>query len=144
MLKTFKKKLILAGLLLVAIGAAFAVQTVLTPQVLKENNYQVIAGDLALTETACDATNGNAFAFTGREMLIAHNTDAAAAHTFTVTSIPDSLGRTDTTLTGYSVPLSSIAVIHLDQIAGWRQSNGTILLACNSALIKFGIVRLPG
>jgi hypothetical protein len=144
MLKTFKKKFGLAALLLVAVGAAFAVQTALTPQVLKENNYQVIAGDLALTESACDNTNGNSFPFTGREMLLVHNTDAAAAHTFSVTSVPDSIGRTDSSLTGYSVPLSTIAVIHLDQIPGWRQSNGTILLACNSALIKFGILRLPG
>jgi hypothetical protein len=144
MFKEKKKILIIASSLLAAVGVAFAAQTALTPQVLKENNYQVIAGDLALTEVACDATNGNSFPFTGREMLLVHNTDAAAAHTFTVTSVPDSIGRTDTSLTSYSVALSTIAVIHLDQIPGWRQSNGTILLACNSALIKFGVLRLPG
>jgi hypothetical protein len=145
MFKRICKKVAVPVVLMFLIGIAYAVQTVLTPQVLKENNYQVIAGDLALTETACDNTNGNSFAFTGREILVVHNTDASLAHTFTVTSVADSLGRTDTSLTGYSVPLSAIAVIHLDAIAGWRQSsNGTILLACNSNLIKFGVLRLPG
>lgn len=144
MFQRISKKFGALAMLMLLMGVAYAVQTVLTPQVLKENNYQVIAGDLALTETACDAVNGNAFQFTGREMLIIHNTDAAGAHTFTVTSVADSLGRTDTSLTGYSVPLSAIAVIHLDAIAGWRQTNGQILLACNSNLIKFAVLRLPG
>jgi hypothetical protein len=144
MFKRICKKLAVPALLMCLMGIAYAVQTVLTPQVLKENNYPVIAGDLALTETACDNVNGNSFQFTGREMLVVHNTDASLAHTFTVTSVADSLGRVDTSLTGYSVPLSAIAVIHLDAIAGWRQSNGTILLACNSNLIKFGVLRLPG
>lgn len=139
-----KKKVLLGLAVCLLLSVAYAVVTPLTPQVLKENNYQVIAGDLALTETACDNTNGNSFPFTGREMLVVHNSDAVGAHTFTVTSVPDALGRVDTSLTSYSVPLSSIAVIHLDAVAGWRQTNGTILLACNSNLIKFGILRLPG
>jgi hypothetical protein len=118
------------------------VQTVLTPQVLKENNYAVQAGDLTLTQTACDNVNGNSFAFTGREILIVNNPDASV-HTFTVTSIADSLGRTGD-IANYSVAATTIAVIHLDTIPGWRQSNGTILLACNSNLMKFGVLRLPG
>lgn len=136
------KKLVLAALVMVLLGVAFAVPTVLTPQVLKENNYAVQAGDLTLTQTACDAVNGNSFAFTGREILIVNNPDAAP-HTFTVTSIADQLGRTGD-ISGYSVAATTIAVIDLDTLPGWRQSNGTILLACNSNLLKYGVVRLPG
>lgn len=138
----FKSKWGKKLLVVIALCAvAYAVQTPLTPQVAKENNYAVQAGDLALTETACDAVNGNSFPLTGHEILIVHNTDAAAAHTFTVTSIPDQLGRSGD-ITAYSVPLSSIAAIYMNTISGWQQTNGTVLLACNSNLLKYGILRL--
>jgi hypothetical protein len=129
--------------MLLLMGMAFAVQTVLTPQVLKENNYSVLAGDLTLTMTASDIVNGNAFAATAREMLIVQNTDVSA-HTFGITSLPDSLGRSDTSLSAYSVAAGGIAIIHVDTLQGWRQSNGQILLTSTNALLKFGVVRLPG
>jgi hypothetical protein len=142
MFQRISKKFAVPSLLMVLVGVAMAVPTVLTPQVLKENNYAVQAGDLTLTQTACDNVNGNSFAFTGRETLIVNNPDAAP-HTFTLTSIADSLGRTGD-IGPYSVAATTIAVIHLDTMPGWRQTNGTILLACNSNLLKFGVVRLPG
>jgi hypothetical protein len=117
-------------------------QTVLTPQVLKENNYAVQAGDLTLNLVASDAVNGNAFPSTGREILVIQNTDAAA-HNFGVSSVADAVGRTDSSLSAYSAPANSISVIFLDTIAGWRQT-GQILLTSASALLKFAILRLPG
>jgi hypothetical protein len=123
------------------LGVAYAVQTVLTATALKENNYAVVAGDLALPSTACDNVNGNAFAATGREILLVNNPDAAP-HTFTVTSLADPFGRFDTSLTGYSVPATSLAVIYLNTLTGWRQANGQILLACNSNLLKFSIIQV--
>jgi len=117
-------------------------QTALPPVVLKENNYAVQAGDLTLALDTADNVNGNSFPFTGREILLVQNPDASA-HTFTVTSVADSLGRTGD-LGPYSVAATSIAVIDMDTLAGWRQANGTILLAFNSNLLKVKVLRLPG
>jgi hypothetical protein len=143
MFKRINKRIAAVLAVSMLVGIAYAVQTVLTPQVLKENNYAVLAGDLTLTMTASDTVNGNAFQSTGREMLIVQNTDTVA-HTFGITSIADQLGRVDTSLSAYSVAGSGIAVIHLDTLSGWRQSNGQIFLTSTSALLKFGVVRLPG
>jgi|SRR6185437_1639788 len=115
-------------------------QTALTVTVLKQNNYSVVAGDLAVSLAASDATNGNSFVATGSEILLVQNTDAAA-HTFTVSSVPDSLGRSDTSLSAYSVAANSFAAIQLSQLAGWIQPNGNVNLASSSALLKFAILR---
>lgn len=40
-------------------------QTALTTVVLKQNNYAVAAGDLAVAPAAMDASNGNSYAFRG-------------------------------------------------------------------------------
>src|ERR1700732_4753097 len=127
------------GIVLFGSLPAFATPTVLTVIPLKLNNYNVLAGDLAITYTACDNTNGNSFVATGQEIIMVQNADGAAAHTFTVTSVADALGRFDTSLTGYSVPLSGFAAVQMKYLTGWL-SGTTVTLACNSAQIKFAIV----
>jgi hypothetical protein len=115
--------------------------TAITPVQLKQNNYAVLAGDLTLTPVALDATNGNSFTLTGKEILIVQNTDAAA-HTFTITSTPDSLGRSDSSLTNYSVAANGFASIQMSQLSGWFQSSdGTIHLTTSSALLKAFVIR---
>lgn len=140
-MKQFVVVLVAAAMMLTS-QAAFAVPTVLTVQALKENNYPVIAGDLAFTLTACDNANGNSFKATGKEILIVQNSDGAGAHTFTISSVADPFGRTDSSLTSYSVPLNGFAVINVNTLTGWRQADGTIQLACNSNLMKFAVVQL--
>jgi hypothetical protein len=143
MFKRFNQIIALALItMVIATTQAFAAQTTLTIQALKENNYAVIAGDLAITYTACDNVNGNAFTSTGHEILLVQNSDAAGAHTFTVSSLPDALGRSDTSLTGYSLPLSTFAAIYVNTLAGWKQNTGQVFLACNSNLIKFAVIQL--
>lgn len=141
MFKRINRKWLAVIVVMMMIGVAYAVQTVLTATALKENNYNVIAGDLALPSTACDNVNGNSFVATGKEILLVNNPDASA-HTFTVTSVADPFGRVDTSLTGYSVPATSLAVIYINTLTGWRQTNNTVLLACNSALLKFSIIQV--
>lgn len=116
-------------------------QTPLTPVTMKENNYAVQAGDLTLSMDTADNVNGNSFPATGKEILLIQNPDASP-HTFTVTSVADQLGRTGD-ITSYSIPATSIAVIDMDTLAGWKQTNGTVLLAFNSSLIKLKVLRLP-
>jgi hypothetical protein len=120
-------------------------QTALTPITLKENNYAVVAGDLNLTPVAMDATNGNSFVATGQEILLILNSDTAT-HTFTISSVGDSLGRSDTSLTAYVVPvavggLSGVVAIQMKALAGWIQSGQVVDLTTSSALLKIIVLR---
>jgi hypothetical protein len=115
-------------------------QTVLTPIQLKQDNYAVLAGDLTVTPVALDATNGNSFTATGREVLIIQNTDASA-HTLTITSVNDSLGRADSSLTSYSVAASGFAAIQMNTLAGWIQPTGVVNMTTSSALLKILVLR---
>ena len=118
----------------------FAAQTPLTPAPFKLNNYAVQAGDLTLNFVACDAVNGNSFTVTGQEILLVQNS-GASSYTFTVTSVTDPYGRTDTSLTNYSVAASGIVGIELKQLLGWQQTGGVIYTACSNAALKFAIYR---
>lgn len=142
MFKTTLRKIVAAFSALVLLSTfALAVQTPLTTQVLKMNNYAVIAGDLTLTFAAMDASNGNSFFATGREVVIVQNSDASP-HTFTVTSVADPYGRTDASLTNYSVAANGFAVIQFRQLAGWTQVGGqTVFLTTSSALLKIAVVQ---
>ena len=124
---------------------AFAVITPLTVVTLKQNNYAVVAGDLNLTPAAMDAVNGNSFTATGKEVLLFINSDTVT-HTVTVTSTSDSLGRLDTSLTTYVVPvavggLSGLAAVEMTNMNGWIQSGQTVNLTTSSALVKISVLR---
>jgi hypothetical protein len=131
--------------LLLTCVAAFAVITPLTVVTLKQNNYAVVAGDLNLTPAAMDAVNGNSFTATGKEVLLFVNTDTVT-HTVTVTSTADPLGRLDTSLTTYTVPvavggLSGLAAIEMTNLNGWIQSGQTVNMTTSSALVKISVLR---
>lgn len=115
-------------------------QTPLTPVQLKVDNYAVVAGDLALTFTASDTVNGNSFPATGKEILLVQNTDTVA-HNFGIASVADPLGRTDSSLSAYSVPASTVCAIQMSQLGGWIQSNGSVNLTSTSNLLKFAVLR---
>ena len=134
-----------ASMLILITALAFAVITPLTVVQLKQNNYQVTAGDLNLTPVAMDASNGNSFVATGKEVLVFLNSDTAT-HTVTITSVADNYGRLDTSLTTYTVPvaaggLSGVSAIEMTQLNGWVQSGQVIDLTTSSALIKILVLR---
>jgi hypothetical protein len=115
--------------------------TALTVNQLKQNNYAVVAGDLVVSLQALDATNGNSFVATGREVLIVTNTDASA-HTFTITSVAERFGRTDSSLTSYSVAAGAFVAIQMSILEGWLQpSDSTVHMTTSSALLKAIVVR---
>ena len=116
-------------------------RTALATLVLKKNNYAVQAGDLALTFAALDQANGNSFTATGREVLVFQNTDAAP-HTVTIDSVADAIGRTDSSLTNYSIPANGFIAIQVAQLAGWVQSGTlTINVDSSSALVKIAVIQ---
>lgn len=134
-----KKSVAVLMLVLVTAISAFATPTALTTIVLPQNNAQITAGQLTVTMTACDNTNGNSFTSTGREVLILQNTDTAP-HTITVTPVADPYGGTNTTLTAYSLPSSTISAIQMKFQVGWV-TGSTISMTCTSNLIKFAVLQ---
>lgn len=134
---------LLPALFLLA-SAAFALQTGLTV-INPLGPYTVgqpSANSLNFVFTPCDASNGNKFAFTGTEVLLVQNTDSMAAHTFTATSVADQQGRTQD-ITTYSVAASDYSVYSFRQgSVGWRQTDGTVHLACSTTDISFAVLKI--
>lgn len=120
-------------------------QTALTVVQLKQNNYNVQAGDLNVVPAAMDNVNGNSFVATGKEILVFLNTDTAT-HTVTVQSVGDQLGRLDASaLASYTVPVASggtsgVAVIEMKQLTGWAVGGG-VTLTTSSNLVKILVLR---
>lgn len=125
--------------LLMFAAQAFATPTALTTTILVQNNIAVTAGGLNLTFTACDATNGNSFVSTGREVLLVQNS-GGSAYTFTITSVADPFGRTDTSLTAYSLAASAVAAIQMKYQPGWA-SSGVISMTCSNAAVKYAVLQ---
>jgi hypothetical protein len=115
-------------------------QTALTPVYLKLNNYAVVAGDLAIVPVAMDASNGNSFQASGSEILFFQNSDSSP-HTITITSVADPYGRTDASLTAYSIASSGFAFIEMKQLQGWLETGALVYLATSSALVKVAVLR---
>jgi hypothetical protein len=93
-----------------------------------------------LTMTAADAANYEEVAFTGSEIIIAHNT-GGSAQLVTVTSIEDSHGRSDD-ITEYSVGAGEYAVFGPFDMDGWRQTGGKLYFQADSSDVKFGVVKI--
>jgi len=135
-----KKTLCLIAALLMFASSAFATPTALSTTVLVQNNVAVTAGQLVFTWTACDNVNGNSYVATGREIILVNNT-AGSSGTFTVSSLPDALGRSDASLTAYSVAAAAYTAIQMKYLTGWLQSGGTVNLSCSAATMKFAILQ---
>jgi hypothetical protein len=111
---------------------SFTALTPITP--LGPYPASVAAGVLAALFVACDAVNGNSFPVTGHEILELRNTDTAA-HTVTISSVPDSRNRPDD-ITAYSIPAGADAVFSfLAGQEGWEQTDGTVHFTASSALV---------
>lgn len=137
-----KKTVCLLAAVLMFASTAFATPTVLSTQVLLINgsaNAPITAGSLAITFAACDATNGNSFTSTGREVLLVQNS-GGSAYTFTVTSIADQLNRLDTSLTTYSVAAGAYAAVQMKNLNGW-QASGSISMTCSNTSVKFAVIQ---
>ena len=92
--------------------------------------------------TAEDVTNHSQFVANGNDLILIQNTDASA-HTWTFTSTADPYGRVRD-ITAQNIPAGKIYVFGPANLAGWVQSDGKIYLQADSALVKFGVIQLPG
>jgi len=97
---------------------------------------------VALTMTAADASNLNAFVANGNDLIIAHNT-GASTQTITITSTADPYGRSGS-ITTENITAGQYKIYGPYSLIGWVQTDGKIYLAASHADVKFGVVTLPG
>ncbi len=100
------------------------------------------ANSLDLAMTAADVGNKNQTPHTGRELLIAQNTDPTNPYTFTVTSVADDKKRTGD-VGPYTLQAGELAFFGPVPVDGWRQADGNLQFEANNAAIKFAVIRVP-
>lgn len=93
-----------------------------------------------LTETAADTTNKEQVLWTGKEIIVAHNT-GGSAYTVTITSAADKNGRT-LDITADSLAAGVIAFYGPFPADGWRQSTGMLFFEASNVAVKFGVIGL--
>ncbi len=93
-----------------------------------------------ITMLAADTTNDEQATWTGRELIIAHNT-GLLAHTVTITSIADDFGRTRN-VAAVSMAADEYRCFGRFSGSGWKQIDGKLYFEADHAEIKFGVIRL--
>lgn len=93
-----------------------------------------------LTKEGADISNQNSFKATGREIVVAHNTDSAG-HTVTINSVADPYNRTED-ISSYSIPAGEIHIFGPFQNTGWIQSDGYIYLEADDSTVEFSVIKL--
>lgn len=104
----------------------------------------ITANSRDLAEVAGNAVDGNSTPIVnGKTLLVAHNTDSGA-HTVTIDSTPDALGR-EGDITAYSIGAGEIATFGPFKRVGWEQDDVSHLLhwTTNDATVKFAVITLP-
>ena len=99
------------------------------------------AGDMDdLTFAAGDAENGNYFTFTGKEIIIAYNSDATNPYDVTLTSVDDPYGRDEDIVK--EVAAEEYAIFEASDLTGWRQSGGQFYVTVENAAVLVAVIRL--
>ena len=104
----------------------------------KSNAYTANLADF--TFTAADVANFEEVALTGKELVLAINSDPTNPYTVTIESVVDDLGRTGD-ITTYSLAAGEYAVFGPFTLEGWRQSNGKLNFKGSNAAIKFAVIK---
>lgn len=99
------------------------------------------AAGAAVTLAAADVANGNQFAASGKDLIVAYNS-GASSHTVTITSVNDSLGRRGD-ITAESIAAGAFRIYGPLPSAGWSQSDGTIQVSANHAEVLLGVIAVP-
>lgn len=118
-------------------------RTALTVQTTIAKHPASVAANAAdFTFAAGDASNGNYFVHTGRQLILARNT-GAGARTITLTSAVDDLNRLGT-ITAYSIGAGEFAIFPQGlTIEGWRQSDGQFYINVEHAEVTLAVITLP-
>lgn len=118
--------------------------TAITVQDITGPFAAITAGSADYTMAAGDATNGNTFVVTGREILILQNTSGAAAYYVTITSVDDEKGRSED-ITEYSLANDDFVVfgVGLTNSKGWKSAAGLIRIDVENTSVLVAVLRLP-
>lgn len=96
---------------------------------------------VALTMTQAVTTTGSQCPSTGKELLVVRNT-TTTARTVTITSYPDSFGRSGH-ITAHALAGSAINIYGPFPVEGWRQSDGMLYFEASATTVEIGVVVLP-
>lgn len=97
---------------------------------------------VSITWTAADAANKDEFTLTGKEVVLARNTDSVNAETVTINSVAIN-GRTGD-ITADSIAADGMAVYGPFNVdGGWAQTDGTLHLEASSSDVEFAVLVLP-
>src|SRR4051794_36985247 len=102
----------------------------MTRTVLPKTNVvgpYAVAG-VACTQTAADAVNGNRFAMSGDDILLAYNS-GASGHTVTVSSVP--LNGRSGDITADAIAAGEIRAYQRFPMPGWNQADGYLYVSAN-------------
>jgi hypothetical protein len=102
----------------------------------------IATAGVTVTMTAANATNKEQFVSTGKELVLAWNTDAVNPYTVTINSQACEHGRTGD-ITAVSLAAGVWRVFGPFPVHGWRASTGYVTLEASNAAIKFGVITLP-
>jgi hypothetical protein len=117
--------------------ATLAVQTIKGP-------FEAIAANGADFTFAAGSTGTDTFVCTGREILLALNSDPTNPYTVTITSVDDEKGRSED-IAAYSLAAGEYAAfgVGLTNAQGWKNSSGLITIDVENAAVKWAVLRLP-
>lgn len=95
-----------------------------------------------LTMTAANVGNKEDVVWTGKEIIIARNSNAGVTvRNVTITSVADTWNRTkDMTK---AIAAGAYAIFGPFPADGWRQADGTIYFEADNAEVLFGVIRIP-
>jgi hypothetical protein len=115
----------------------------LTPVTIK-GPFEAIAANGADFTFAAGSTGTDTIACTGRQIILALNSDPTNPYTVTISSVDDEKGRSED-ITAYSLAAGEYAVfgVGLTNAAGWKQTNGTIIVDVENAAVKWAVLTLP-
>jgi hypothetical protein len=117
-------------------------RTALTPVAVPARQSVSVAADAAdLAFTAGDAVEGNSVPCTGKEIVVAWNTDVGA-QTITIDAPADEFAR-EGAITAYSIGADEIAWFGLFHADGWKQTDGTIHIDVSDAGVELAVLRVP-
>lgn len=113
-------------------------RTTIAPDVVPTNTPLTAE---AVVWTAADATNGNQFQWTGKEILLVYNS-GAGSRSFTPTSVAINGRQDPKSGVAQSMAAGSLALWNF-RGEGWKQSDGYVYIDGSHAEVMFMVLRLP-
>ncbi len=100
------------------------------------------AAGIALNLQASDAGNHNYAPSTGRDLIVAYNTEVSTVRHVTINAAPDTFGRSVDIATE-AIAAGAVRVWGPFPALGWKQADGSLYFTSDNASVKFAVIQLP-